>query len=118
VAVDRKGVLEINGENREYRRGMTMGEYTPWMKHLKQSSTVTGMEASDYLNRLDVRRSLNIPDSIQPWESCVDSKLNYKCLEEGSYWLYPILKNKLRILIISGDTDGCVPYSGTLSWIK
>lgn len=33
-------------------------------------------------------------------------------------WIYPILRNKIRIMKYSGDTDGAVPTYGTRQWIK
>jgi serine carboxypeptidase-like clade 2 len=76
-------------------------------------------DISDYLNREDVRKALNIPSSIQAWVECNHENIDYKKLEEGSFWLYPILKSaNLRILIFSGDTDGAVPHIGTQEWIK
>ena len=41
---------------------MTMEEYTPWMKHVSlKSPIVMGNYMSNYLNRNDVRKALNIP---------------------------------------------------------
>jgi len=40
-------------------------------------------------------------------------------MEKGSYWIYPILiSKKLKILIYTGDTDGAVPFNGTLAWVR
>jgi len=35
----------------------------------------------------------------------------------GSYFLYPNLRHKVRILHYSGDTDGIVPTVGTMDWM-
>ena len=36
----------------------------------------------------------------------------------ASLWAYPLFKNKYRVLIYSGTTDGAVPTRGTKTWIK
>jgi hypothetical protein len=33
-------------------------------------------------------------------------------------WIYPVLRNQVRILKYSGDTDGAVPTYGTKEWIQ
>jgi len=38
--------------------------------------------------------------------------------EEGSLWIYKVLKNKYKILIYSGDTDGAVNTYGTKRWLQ
>lgn len=106
---------------KQYKRGYTQLEYTPWLKKftLKDESALSAMDASDYFNRQDVREALHIPHTIQAWHGCAGTvHFNYQCLEEGSFWIYPILKNKIRMLIVSGDTDGAVPYIGTIKWIS
>jgi len=49
-----------------------MHEYTPWAKHVLKSSPGPVMQAgvSGYLNRQDVRKALNIPDSMDTWNLC------------------------------------------------
>lgn len=68
---DRLRTVEVGGENRTYRAGYTFKEYAPWIsKHipkrlLEQSShPLLGDYMSDYTNRQDVRRALNIPDHV------------------------------------------------------
>jgi len=62
---NRVGVSIVAGEKKEYKRGVTMSEYTPWLKHLVKDNEVTiGNFASDYLNREDVREALHIPKDI------------------------------------------------------
>jgi len=74
---------------------------------------------SDYTNREDVRRALNIPDHVGPWLQCNDSiNGNYSYQFEGSLWIYKILKQYgYKMLHYSGDTDGAVPTYGTRRWI-
>ena len=95
-----------------------MKEYTPWAKHIVESGEhpLLGAGMSDYINREDVRKALNIPPSIQSWNQC--GGIEYFYQYEGSFWIYPILKSYgYRILFFSGDTDGAVPTLGTKRWI-
>ena len=55
-ASNRVGQSMIDGKLKTYRKGYTMSEYTPWVKHLKSSNEVIlGDYLSDYMNRQDVR---------------------------------------------------------------
>lgn len=49
----RLGSTFIEGEEKTYKRGMTMSEYTPWAKHLlkENDDIVLGDYVSDYMNR-------------------------------------------------------------------
>jgi hypothetical protein len=70
---NRYGEVEINGETKKYKRGMTYDEYTPWMKKYNLKSPILGNYVSDYLNRDDVKKALNIPDTFTDvWEMCTD----------------------------------------------
>jgi hypothetical protein len=99
-----------------------MDEYTPWIKRLgchKHPSLGDGM--SDYANLPETKAAMNIPDYItKPWTSCSGGNANfsYTSQEEGSIWIYPILRGKYRILFYSGDTDGAVPTYGSRLWIN
>jgi len=42
----------------------------------------------------------------------------YDRLEIGSQWVWESLKGKYRMLKFSGDTDGAVPTTGTLNWVR
>ena len=103
---------------------MKMHDYTPWMKHFSvKSPIITGTAMTDYFNREEVRYALNIPPEAPKWEACVSrnteiSTIKYIIDEAGSFWIYPILKNKIRILFFSGDTDGAVTTTGSKRWIK
>jgi len=59
----------INGEEKFYKAGMTMKEYTPWAKHIVESPNhpLLGAYLAEYINRADVRRALNIPDEMPAW---------------------------------------------------
>ena len=95
-----------------------MSEYTPWAKHIKPNLAhpLLGNYVSTYANREDVRKAMNIPASVQAWEQCSD--IDYHLQDEGSYWIYKVLQNKIRILKYSGDTDGAVPTYGTRRWLE
>ena len=98
---------------------LPMSSYTPWLLRSSPSSSLLklGVGSSEYFNNLEVREALHIPKHIQAWESCT-GRVKYQCLEKGSFWIYPYLKGRIRILIASGDTDGAVPYLGTIKWIS
>ena len=110
----RMGEVMINGEVKRYKRGFTLQEYAPWSKK-SIKSPLLGAFVTDYINREDVREAMNIPTDTPAWVQC--ATINYSFVPEASYWIYPLLKNKYRILIYSGDTDGIVPTYGTRQWI-
>ena len=75
-----------------------------------------GTSYSEYLNRLDVRKALNIPTSVTGFSPCSD--VNYVHSEEASFWAYPLIKEYgYRVLVYSGDTDAVVTTVGTWNWI-
>ena len=114
----RYGTTIIDGEERTYKRGYTMQEYTPWVKHLENvDSPLLGDFVSDYMNMEETRKAFNIPSDAKVWEEC-SSELQYHCQTEGSIWIYHILKGKYRMMFYSGDTDGAVPTYGSKEWIK
>lgn len=66
--INREGSVIVAGEEKKYTRGFTMQEYTPWAKHLLQDSPhLLGAGLSDYVNSAEVRKALNIPDSVGGW---------------------------------------------------
>jgi len=114
------GTTVIGGEVKTYKRGMTMSEYTPWLKYKlfdNDTEPILGDFFTDYMNLPEVRKAFNIPDSVQPWEQCSNA-IDYHELDECSQWIYPILRNQTKIMFYSGDTDGAVPTYGSKEWIK
>ena len=69
------------------------------------------------MNRQDTRDAFNIPDDVQVYEQC-SSTLDYHVQDEASMWIYPILRNKYKLMFYSGDTDGAIPTYGTKRWIS
>ena len=114
--------VNINGEEKTYKAGMTMKEYTPWAEHISEnmSHPLLGAYLTEYVNRPDVRQALHIPDSVQAWSQCSDDAQDYYHYQfEGSEWIYKILMQYgYKILFFSGDTDGAVPTLGTRRWIS
>jgi hypothetical protein len=45
--------VNINGEEKFYKSGMTMKEYTPWAEHISENPThpLLGSYMTDYVNR-------------------------------------------------------------------
>lgn len=65
------GTTVIGGEVKTYKRGMTMSEYTPWLKYKlfdNDTEPILGDFFTDYMNLPEVRKAFNIPDSVQAWE--------------------------------------------------
>lgn len=62
--------VNINGEEKTYKVGMTMKEYTPWAKHITENKNhpLLGAYLTEYVNRADVRQALHIPDHIPAWQ--------------------------------------------------
>lgn len=130
TAEERIGKTVINGEEREYIRGYTHREYTPWMKQIlgpkKEREIVLGAVVSDYLNQADVRAAFHIPDYVGPYYQCVPEthqmpagNWSYTVQREASMWIYPILKAAgIRQIFFSGDTDGAVGLAGSREWMK
>ena len=117
---DRYATAVIGGEERTFKRGYTQREYTPWAEHIKHSrysDVVLGDFVTFYMNRQDTRDAFNIPDDVQVYEQC-SSKLDYHVQDEASIWIYPVLRNKYKLMFYSGDTDGAVSTYGSKEWIK
>ena len=73
----------------------------------------------EYFNREDVKTALHITTNNK-WELCsLDISQRYNKDKKGSIWAYPILiKNNIKILVYSGDTDMSVPFNGNQEWIE
>ena len=115
--------VNVNGQEKTYKSGFTFQEYIGWLGEMPlfaAAQPLLGTFLSDYINRPDVRRSLNIPDSVQGWSMCSDEVSNkYRLQLEASLWIYKImLQYNYKILFFSGDTDGAVPTQGTRGWIE
>jgi carboxypeptidase C (cathepsin A) len=98
--------------------------YTPWLKQfskerLQDTPPCTDAKGpNEYFNRPDVKVLLNVNTDIQ-WQMCSSLvEQNYTLSPYGSYYLYkPLIEQKLKILIYSGDSDGAVPFNGSEKWI-
>jgi len=66
----------VDGEEKVYKRGHTISEYTPWMKRVSSNSPILGDYTSFYVNRADVRAAMHIPTNLPGYEEC-SSILNY-----------------------------------------
>lgn len=113
----------VDGVKKEYRRGWTMSEYTPFARHLTKGSNpdnepVLGNYVVDYMNTQELRDALHIPSELPAFEQCLE-EIDYHVQREGSQWIYPIMKGAgIKMLFFSGDTDGAVPTNGSISWIR
>lgn len=69
---NRYKTVVIDGEEKTYKRGYTMGEYTPWIPFLKnqENPVILGDYLTDYMNQPETRTAFNIPTSVQAWEMC------------------------------------------------
>jgi carboxypeptidase C (cathepsin A) len=118
---ERKAFTYVAGERKDYKVGYTINEYTPWMKHIVGDSGDNSLSnyVSHYLNMESVRTAMHIPTSVGGWEECNDTISNtYKVGTKGSFEIYKLLKNKIKIMFFCGDTDGAVPCWGAHQWIK
>jgi carboxypeptidase C (cathepsin A) len=63
-----------------------------------------------------VKQQLNIKPESPKWDLCQDD-IQYTPQQNATYWIYPKLVNRYKILKYSGDADGAVPTLGTQNWI-
>lgn len=123
---ERLRTVEKNGKTYTYKAGMTMEEYTPWMKssigapESAPKSWPLNIFISEYLNMKDVQEALHIDPGFGAWSMCSGTvQKNYSPMQKGSIFLYPQLKNAgVKLMFYSGDTDGAVPTWGTRQWIE
>jgi carboxypeptidase C (cathepsin A) len=76
--------------------------------------------ATVYFNDDKVREAFHIPEGLPEWTLCSKTIRYDMSIFTGSYEVLGglIFNEDIRILIYSGDTDGCVPTLGTRKWIK
>jgi len=116
----RKGKAIVGGVEKHYKRGYTMSEYTPWLKHPFSNTHehVLGDFLTDYVNDPKQRELINIPTWVPAWNMCSDT-IDYNLQNEASQWIYKVLKNQgIRMLFFSGDSDAAVATEGSRLWIE
>jgi carboxypeptidase C (cathepsin A) len=71
-----------------------------------------------FLNDANIQKKLHVkPGKFEECNARVRSM--YKMSNNGSTWLYPsLIRENLRIWVYSGDVDGNVPITGTLTWLR
>ncbi|KRX06143.1 hypothetical protein PPERSA_00023 [Pseudocohnilembus persalinus] len=72
--------------------------------------------AITFFNKNEIKKALHVDEDIE-WAMCSDS-IKYARSVKGTYDLYPeLIKQGLRIVIFSGDTDAIVATQGTINWV-
>ena len=118
---DRMRTVNINGQEKTYRRGFTSNEYLWWSNSpLKSDNDIQAEFLTDWMNLPETREALHIGDDAPGWEECnMDVHAQYKLTLEGSFWIYPVLKAAgIRMMFYSGETDGAIPTLATKKWIE
>ncbi|TNV78861.1 hypothetical protein FGO68_gene11668 [Halteria grandinella] len=105
----------------------TVEDFTPFiterMENMSDGLLQKGGQSCTYDDKVvnyfrdeKVRKALNIPEGAPQWRIC--QKLSYQQCDTGSIDIYDEIKERYRILIFSGNTDGAIPTIGTLNWIQ
>jgi len=78
---------------------------------------INSSRARLWLNQEDVRVAIHaISVKLQPWTICA-SDINYSNVYDTVIPIHQqLLKAGYRILVYSGDTDMCVPFTGSEAW--
>lgn len=104
----------------------TVNDYTPFIATPKENeksleqipNCVYALPIYFYLNNRTVMEALHIPSTVTKWDLCKEKgEFSYTKLRNGSIDIYPLLKDKYKILVYSGNTDGVVPTYGTKAWV-
>jgi len=85
-----------------------------WPSHCSDNHAIAA-----YFNQDAVKDALHVKKDIT-WANCnPDISSTYDVDTRGSIYLYPnIMKNNIRILFYTGDTDAAVVFKGSIKWIR
>ncbi|KAK8959312.1 Serine carboxypeptidase-like 18 [Platanthera guangdongensis] len=83
-------------------------------------STYTGYLAYHWANDKDVRKALHVKEgTVKEWLICrSDFSYDFVSIPSSIPYHHGVIKRGYRVLIMSGDHDILIPYSGTLEWIE
>lgn len=93
-------------------------DFAPTGSNSGAPSCVGGIGIYDYLNMPSVRQALHV--TVSPWNFCSNPiGGNYSVPSQGSIPQYNQLMNanKYKLILYSGDVDGCIPFVDTEYWI-
>jgi Serine carboxypeptidase len=108
-------------DSEEELQMLTTKKYTPFLKSAVRDDPnlppcAWGGPIIRYFNDPVVKSQLNIDPAANSWDFCAN--INYTPAQNATQWIYPILKDKYKMLKYSGDADGAVPTYGTQAWIN
>jgi len=85
-----------------------------WPSSCKDNTAI-----DDYLNTDAVKDALHVKKDIK-WAVCnPEVSDSYNIDLKGSFYLYAnIIKNGIKILFFTGDSDAAVPFTGSIKWIN
>lgn len=73
--------------------------------------------AETWLDNPDVQKALHVTAAQQTaWSTCAD--VDYEKTVDSLLGLYPTLIKAYKVLVYSGDTDACVPHTGSEAWTR
>ncbi len=75
-----------------------------------------------YMNRPDVQTAMHFTAGsavIGPWGECQDGTVDYTRIPcDETIEVYPILLQKIAVIIYNGDQDECIPYLQDEAWTE
>lgn len=76
---------------------------------------VDSTKGESYLNLPEVKSAIHVKSGIY-WTICTD-QIDYNSNTQSVIPIYKeLIKNKIRILVYSGNTDASVPFVGSQKW--
>ena len=73
--------------------------------------------AEDWLDNTEVQTALHITAANQTaWSTCAG--VRYQKTVMNLLPEYPRFISKYKVLVFSGDTDACVPHTGSEAWVR
>ncbi|KAH7703224.1 Protein F41C3.5 [Aphelenchoides avenae] len=83
-------------------------------KAYTDDATLCNPHFGPYLNKLEVRKALHVPDHVGTWQECAPrSALNYTGVyKDMSHRIVKIIDNNVRVLLYYGDTDMMCNFVG------
>lgn len=111
---------------RSHRRLSSSVGLEPPAKHGWSGCWGSDAKLTEWLNNDIVRKALHVVESTETsnpghidWKVCADFPVvNYTKTARNVVPLYvTFLENFVDVMIYSGDTDACVPFTGTSKWV-